>query len=692
MSNNFLFELGLEEMPARIVESSMNQLQQRIENFLNDKNISYISTHGYATPRRLAVMVEGISEKQKNILLEIKGPSKKIALNNNNWTKAALGFVNKEKMSVNDIYWKKIKNVEYAYLSKNIIGRNTIDVLPELSNIIESMEFPTKMRWDSHKFEYIRPVHWVVSLFNDKIVPINIFNIDSDRITFGHRFLGSKIILNEATEYEKSLSDQFVIVDEFSRKEIIRKQLIKLEHNNNWNVQKDESLLNEVNNLVEYPTTFFGHFDKKYLSLPDEVLITSMKDNQRYFCVHNKDNKLLPVFVSVRNGDDRYIDNVIKGNEKVLKARLEDAKFFFEEDKKLRIKDCVNQLKSVIFHSKLGSMYDKMQRVKLISNIIGEEVGLCEEDLNKLKIASSIYKFDLVTNMVNEFPELQGIMGEKYAFLQGECNEVSKAIGEQYLPTTSDGDLPNSNIGSVLSISDKLDTILAFFAIGVIPKSSNDPYALRRQAHGIVRIVEYKNWNFEIKKIIMRINKELLKNKLNMNLNFLNNFDLIQKFFLDRVHQLLKDEDIDYDVIDTVIDSENTNLKFIFQLAPLLNSYKKSDTFKNSIESITRVLRITNKEIKDWNQKFTVNSDLFQNDSEFLLYKSVNILINKIDKIDICSSFDNLMNISDVINNYFDNTMIMVDNNLIRNNRLSQLAIIAKISKKFGNLMNLIVK
>lgn len=493
MAKDLLLEIGLEEMPAHVVTPSMKQLETKVTKFLDDNNLPFASIKAFSTPRRLAVKVAEIAEKQPDTEEEVKGPAKKIAQDaEGNWSKAAEGFVRGQGLTTEDITFKELKGVEYVYVTKKTKGQPVEEVLKGLPEVITSLTFPVTMHWADYDFEYIRPIHWLVALLNDEVVPFSILDVNTDRTSRGHRFLGEDISFANASEYEEKLTEQFVIADPEKRKDLVRSQIAELSQKHGFQVELDEDLLEEVNNLVEYPTAFVGNFDEKYLSVPEEVLVTSMKEHQRYFDVRTPEGLLLPHFISARNGDSVKIDNVIKGNEKVLTARLEDAEFFYNEDKKLTIDACVEKLKHVTFHEKIGSIYEKMQRVAAAAEIIGETVGLSDGELADLQRAAEIYKFDLVTNMVGEFPELQGIMGEKYALLQGETPAVAQAIREHYMPISAEGELPASNVGAVLAIADKLDSLFSFFAVGMIPSGSNDPYALRRQTYGIVRIWKTK--------------------------------------------------------------------------------------------------------------------------------------------------------------------------------------------------------
>ena len=342
MANSYLLEVGVEEMPAHVVTPSIKQLHERVANYLKEQRISFDEIQEFATPRRLALLIHGLSDKQPDVDESVKGPAKKIAQDaDGNWTKAAIGFTRGQGASVDDIEFKEVKGVEYVFVEKHISGKPVAEVLQGLPDVITSMNFPTLMKWGYNNLQFIRPIRWLVSLLNDQVVPFKILDVEAGRITRGHRFLGHEVELKQATDYEKSLHDDFVIADQTKRKQLIEKQIDKIVSANDWVIDTDPDLLEEVNNLVEWPTAFAGSFDKKYLVLPNAVLITSMKDNQRFFYLRDHEGNLSPNFIAVRNGNTDYLENVIKGNERVLVPRLEDAKFFYEEDQKISIDEYV---------------------------------------------------------------------------------------------------------------------------------------------------------------------------------------------------------------------------------------------------------------------------------------------------------------------------------------------------------------
>lgn len=690
MAKNLLLEIGLEEMPAHVVTPSIKQLEAKIIKFLEENRLDYTAVETFSTPRRLAVRVTDVADQQEDTEEEVKGPAKKIALDaEGNWSKAAQGFVRGQGVTTEDITFRELKGVEYIYVTKYEKGKSSFDVLTGLKEIIMSLTFPVTMRWADYDFEYIRPIHWIVALLGDEVIPFRVLDVETGRSSRGHRFLGENVEFQDADEYAAKLKEQFVIADANEREAMIIQQAKKIASGKNWVVDLDADLLEEVNNLVEYPTVFAGSFDERYLSVPEEVLVTSMKEHQRYFEVRNQGGLLLPYFISARNGDSVEIENVIRGNEKVLTARLEDAEFFYNEDKKLSIEECVNKLKHVTFHEKIGSMYEKMQRVGLIAQVIGQRVGLSEAELMDLKRASEIYKFDLVTNMVGEFPELQGIMGEKYALLQGENPAVAKAIREHYMPTSAEGELPQSNVGAVLAIADKLDSLFSFFAVDMIPSGSNDPYALRRQTYGFVRIIEDKGWTFPFtdmhNQIIDAINADELKYGVHLNEDQKELVDFIKA----RLRQRLSLRDLRHDVIDAAIGAQQDDIAKIFLSAETIGKHVNDENFKPSMEALTRVINLA-KKFQETNLE--IDPALFENEAEKVLYDAVNDVEERFPQQTLEQNYEMLTELRPVIEEYFNQTMVMADDEKIRQNRLAQLAKIANYANALANLSDLLTK
>lgn len=686
---DLLLEIGLEEMPARFVTNSMNQLSDKVQAWLIEKKISFDHIKAFSSPRRLAVLVEGVNEAQEDINEEAKGPARKIALNEEGeWSKAAIGFCRGQGANVEDIFFKEINGVEYVHVKKFIKGQETIVLLPELQHIITAMTFPKNMRWADKELRFVRPIKWIVALFGQEIIPFKITNVETGNWTVGHRFLGGKTEITEPKHYEEALLGQYVIVNYEERKNAILSQLKRIEEENEWVIPIDEDLLEEVTNLVEYPTALFGRFEKEFLEIPEEVLITSMKEHQRYFPVKSKDGKLLPYFVTVRNGGHEHIDKVAKGNEKVLRARLSDAAFFYKEDQKTPIEVSLLKLNSIVYHEEIGTLAEKISRVRRLTNQIAEKLNFTSDDKNFANRAAEICKFDLVSNMVYEFPELQGFMGEKYALQKGEIQAVAKAINEHYMPRNAEDQTPASNAGAALSIAEKMDTIASCFAIGIIPSGSQDPYALRRQATGIVQTLLNKEWAVTVEWVI------------NASLKLIEEAGIAKKavdeigkemvaFFKLRIKHLLQEKRVRYDLIEAVLGNNIGTLPSLVKKAEVLEARKEDEGFKESIEALSRVLNIASKAEKIGE----VDRSLFENEYESNLYDKYIYVDGQLSKeISEGEMFDLFVSMKPEIDQYFDHTMVMADNLEIRENRLTQMAKLADIIKNFANMNEIIVK
>lgn len=690
MAHSYLLEIGLEEIPAHVVTPSIQQLAQKVAKFLEENRLSYDSIEQFSTPRRLAIRINGLGDRQPDIEEDAKGPARKIAQDaDGNWTKAAIGFTKGQGLTVDDITFKTIKGTEYVYVHKLIQGKTTQEILPGIKDVVESLNFPTMMKWANYDFKFVRPIRWLVSILDDEILPFQILDIKAGRQSQGHRFLGKTVDLANPSEYEEKLQAEFVIVDAEKRKALIREQIQAIAQEENWEVTTNADLLEEVNNLVEWPTAFSGKFDPKYLAIPEEVLITSMRDHQRFFFVRNQDGKLLPNFISVRNGNKEHLENVIRGNEKVLTARLEDAAFFYDEDQKNSIDYYVDRLKKVSFHDKIGTMAEKMTRVGSIAQVIAKMLGLDAEAAEDLQRAAAIYKFDLVTGMVGEFPELQGVMGEKYALLKGEKPAVAQAIREHYMPNSAEGELPESTVGAVLALADKFDNIFSFFSAGMIPSGSNDPYALRRHAYGIVRILAQRDWSLDLNKFEEAVKQALTDDQTSFGVDVDKNFAEVVEFFNDRIKQYLDHHSVSYDIEDAVLAGSQHNVTTIIAAAEVLTNAKAADSFKDEIEALTRVQRIATKNTTAGD--LAVDSQLFNNKTEGKLFD----LITKIEAMndaDMAAFFKELTSLTPAITEYFDATMVMDKDAKIKANRLNMMSRLANLVLRVGDLTKVMVK
>lgn len=669
MTHNLLVELGLEEMPAYVVTPAMKQLGEKMKAFLADNRLTFEDIEVFSTPRRLAVRVKGLADKQSDLEEDFKGPAKKIALDaDGNFTKAAEGFVRGKGLSVDDITFREVKGEEYVYVTKHEEGKPAREVLETVTSVLKDLTFPVNMHWANNTFEYIRPVHTLIVLLDDEALDLDFLDITSGHTSRGHRFLGTEVEVASADSYEEDLRHSFVIADSKERKDLIVSQIKAIEEEHAVVVEIDDELLDEVLNLVEYPTAFMGAFDEKYLAVPEEVLVTSMKNHQRYFVVRDKSGKLLPHFISVRNGDSHFIENVIKGNEKVLVARLEDGAFFWREDQKLVIADLVEKLKHVTFHEKIGSLFAHMERTKVIAGYLADKAGLSADEKEAVLRAASIYKFDLLTGMVGEFDELQGIMGEKYATLAGESEMVATAIREHYLPNSADGDLPETKVGAILAIADKLDTVLSFFSVGLIPSGSNDPYALRRATQGIVRILDAFGWDIPL--------DELVSDLYALSFDSLDyaNQDQVMDFVVARIEKMM-DSTIAKDIKEATLASSTYVVGTMLEASQALATKSKDAGYKAAVESLSRVFNLAEKA----DTSATANPSLFENDEEKALHDAIETLELS---ADMTENLDKLFALSPVIDAFFDNTMVMAEDEALKNNRLALLSsLVAKASQ-----------
>ncbi|MFC4652587.1 glycine--tRNA ligase subunit beta [Lactococcus nasutitermitis] len=659
---NYLLEIGLEEVPAHLVTPSVNQLVERVSAFLNEHRVTFGAIKKYSTPRRLTVLVEGLAEASAALDEQVKGPSAKISKDaEGNWSKAIQGFSRGQGVSPDEL----VLDGDYYYAKKHMEGVATTDILAKIGEeVIRKMQFSTYMKWGNNSFLFVRPIQWIVSLLDDEIVPFELLDVTAGRVSRGHRFLANvDFDIATATDYIADLLERFVVADAEHRKAEISAQILALAAENRWQVTLHEELLEEVNNLVEYPTAFIGSFDEKYLAVPAEVLVTSMRDNQRYFEVYDINGKLAANFISVRNGNAEHIENVVSGNEKVLVARLEDAKFFWEEDQKLKLADLVKKLEKVTFHAKIGSMTEHMARTKVLAEKLAVLTELSKTETADVARAAEIYKFDLLTGMVGEFDELQGVMGEKYARLAGETAGVSVAIREHYLPTSAEGELPETTVGAVLAAADKIDSILSFFGAGLIPSGSNDPYALRRAAQGLIRIIGKQNWHFDFADFIDTFPSE--------------NHAEVLEFVRGRVQKILLEQGIRYDIVEAAIHTETFDIAAMLESAAVIDAHKSHAPFKAAVENISRVINLT----KKGKVSATVNPDLFENEAENQLDEAVKNLASDWENQTADEKFRHLVkNISPAIENFFDNVMVMADNEAVKNNRLALLGKIVELT------------
>ncbi|MEK4647189.1 glycine--tRNA ligase subunit beta [Exiguobacterium sp. FSL W8-0210] len=666
--HELLLEIGLEEMPARFVLQSETQLKERVTRFLEEARIEFTSVESFSTPRRLAVYVKGLAARQSDLEETLKGPAKRIAMDEaGNWTKAAEGFARGKGLTTDDLFLGEEKGVEYLYATRKEVGQATADLLPGLKQVVEAMTFPKNMRWSTQSLRYMRPIRWLIALLDDQVIPFEVASVETGRTSRGHRFLGQDITILRPNAYVEALAGENVIVSYEARRQLIEEQIAALAAREQFEVPIDASLLEEVTNLVEYPTALFGAFDEAYLELPEEVLITTMKEHQRYFPV-KRDGALLHYFVTVRNGNATHLENVARGNEKVIRARLADAQFFYEEDKKADIDEQAKRLDKIVFHEKLGTTGEKVRRVRQMALALADRVGA---DKTRVERAGQIYKFDLVSQMVYEFTELQGLMGERYANMKNEDPEVAAAIREHYMPRFAGDASPETPTGTLYAILDKMDSVAGFFGVGMIPSGSADPYALRRQAQGIVQILSDRKLNLTLTELIAFVVSEQVAAGL-----YAKDAEevqaALQDFFAQRLKYRLSEMNFRHDVVEAALDHTLT-VEANEQRAAMLESATKKESFKKTVEQLSRVLNISKKA----EDVTTVNPALFENDAERALHEAIEKTLPEVDQAIASLDYERALEALEAtvpsITAYFDGTMIMTDDETVRTNRLSEM-------------------
>lgn len=686
--HDFLLEIGLEELPARFVTSSMEQLKQAVSTWLKEQRLDFAGIEAYSTPRRLAIVIKDLAAGQEDLETESRGPAKKIAVaEDGSWTKAAEGFARGQGITADQLTIKEVKGTEYVFAKSFQKGKQTTALLPEIEHVVTGLHFPKNMRWHDYSLRFARPIQWLIAMYGHEVIPFSITDIETGKETRGHRFLGETVTINEPSQYVEQLREQFVIVDSAERKELIRTQLETLAESKSWVIPVNEDLLEEVNNLVEWPTALSGGFEQSFLTLPREVLLTTMKEHQRYFPVEDLEGELLPYFITVRNGDALHLDNVAKGNEKVLRARFSDSAFFFAEDQKLKIDAAVKQLDSIVYHEDLGSIGEKVKRIQALAEQLANRIG--SQNVSLVNRAADICKFDLVTQMVGEFPELQGLMGEVYALHHGEEQEVAQAIKEHYYPRFAGDQLPDTSTGLIVSMADKLDTIVSCFAIGLIPSGSQDPYALRRQALGLVQMMAERSLDLTLHELLelavdtVQASGLKIKDKASLLVE-------LQEFFALRVKHALTDKGIEYDVIDAVIEGEQGSLPWLFAKAALLSDAKKQDSFKKIVEALSRVTNIARKAETETD----IDTALFEKEEEHALYlrytEAKGLLVESKQNGQPDQAFQVLKDTVSLVDQYFEGIMVMADDENVKANRLQLMKQLAKEIEAFAKFQKIV--
>jgi glycyl-tRNA synthetase beta chain len=688
---DFLLEIGTEEMPARFVGPALEQLKELAGNLLKDKRIVFKNIMSVGTPRRMAVFVQGLADSQQSLVQEVKGPALKVAYNNaGEPTPAALGFAKSQGVAIADLVVKTVGPVEYVFARKSEEGRPTGEVLREMCPaLVTGLHFPKPMRWGDLEFRFARPIRWILALYGGETVNFSLAGLDSGRTTYGHRFLsGGPLSINSAPEYFERLKEAFVIVDPEKRRETIAGQVLAVAGAEKGRVEMDADLLDEVNNLVEYPTAFAGSFDSSYLRVPKEVLITAMKEHQRYFPVLAGDGSLMPRFIGVRNGTEKHLETVRAGNEKVIRARLSDAAFFWDEDLKTPLADRVPALKKIVWQESLGSVHDKVERISSLASFIGEKLNAGEDTLKAARRAALLAKADLVTNMVYEFPELQGIMGREYARKSGEDSRVADGIFEHYLPRFAGDMLPATLVGRILSLADKFDTLTGCFAVGIQPTGSQDPYALRRQAMGICHIIIDGGLVLSLGEIIARAYRGLGGMPLKAGLDSVAG-DL-EEFFKQRIRGLLTDRGFAYDIIEAVLTGGVDDIQGVLKRVEALAGFRREAAFDAVITAFNRANNLSKKY-----DRTDIAPKLFQHRAESELFDALAGVREKVAQLLAGRDYEGVLRqvalLREPVDNFFDAVMVMVEDEKVRDNRLALLKSVAVLAQPLADLSRIVV-
>lgn len=687
MAKDLLFEIGIEEIPARFMAPALKQIEEIMTKKLAEAGLEYKAMKTYGTPRRFTLIVEDLAEMQADIVVESKGPAKKSAFDaDGNPTKALQGFCRGKGVEIADLVEKELKGVPYMYAVKEVKGQKTADIIGEmLHDMVGKIYFPKPMRWGYGEMRFARPIRWVVLLFGEDLLPINLGGVDSDRYSRGHRFLGSQHVeIKNAQTYEETLAKEFVIVDQDKRRAEIWRQVQDVAEKAGGMVKDDKELLEEVVYILEYPTALLGDFDKKYLSMPVELVVTPMREHQRYFPVYAKDGSLMNHFIAVRNGNAEHLDIVKAGNEKVLVARLADAVFFWEEDCKKPLEENLPRLQSIVFHEKLGTLAAKVERVCALADFIGKKLGYNEEDLANTARAGKLMKCDLVSSAVFEFTELQGIMGKYYAEVHNEPADVAAAIKEHYMPRFAGDELAQTKPGVALAIADRLDSMVGFFGQKMLPTGSQDPYALRRQANGICQTIIRHELNLSLAELIEEAYK--LYANVKMVCNAEETKESLLNFFKSRLDTVLDGEGVSYDVANAVLCRPVDNLKEIFEKAQAIKDFKNTDKYQDLMAGYNRANNMLAK-VKEF---AAVDKALLADDAEVSLFAGLQAAKAEAEKAMASHDYQAALAaeaaLRPLIDNFFDNVMIMDKDENVKNNRLAILKEIVDLGNTVGDL------
>lgn len=688
-----VLEIGTEELPARLFPDLISIMTQSADSLLKEERVEYSSVKAYATPRRLVLYIEEVAPLGRPLVREVRGPTYSVAFDEaGKPTQAAIGFARAQGVDVSDLIVREEAKGKFMYAVSKVPGRGAKGALKDVfSRFVAGLTFERAMRWGEGSFRFARPIRWFLALLGEDVIDIEICGIKGNRFTSGHRFLTSGMIeVRRAEDYFDVLEDAYCIVDQDRRKVIIEEGIKKLAQEAGGQIAEDERLLTELAYLAEHPAPLAGRFAPDLLRLPKEVITTSMKGHQRYFPVEDSQGALLPVFTAVRDGLTTRIAAVRKGYERVLSARLEDAKFFYEEDTKSQLETHVSGLRGIVFHEGLGTVLEKTCRIMDLAEAIADRLGYPEDTKAKVKRAAKLCKADLVTNMVREFPELQGVMGREYARMSGEDEDTSRAIFEHYLPRFSGDILPESPCGVILALADRIDTVAGFFGIGIIPSGSEDPYALRRSISGIVSILLEREVHLPVSWLAAKA-VSLLETKGMLERSFEETVDDILDGLGQRLRSSLIDKGIRYDLVDAAIAIGFDDVPDTYKRAEALQEASATKEFALACTGYTRASRLAGNI-----HHGSVDESLLNEPAERTLFDAlrnteecIRLMLRERDYSGILKALSKLAEPIDV---FFTEVLVMAEDEGLRRNRLALLAYTASLTREVADLGKVVEK
>ncbi|MDK2820886.1 MAG: glycyl-tRNA synthetase beta chain [Clostridia bacterium] len=693
LAHDLVFEIGTEEIPARFMSPALKQMANVADKLLKEYRLPYEKVTTYGTPRRLTIYITGLAEEQEEIVEEIKGPPKKIAFTpEGEPTKAALGFAKNQGVKVENLVIREHGGGEYVFALKREAGHPATEVLPDLlTSLVNNLNFPKPMRWGSYNMRFARPIRWILSLFGNEVISLELAGLKSSDNTYGHRFLSpGPHKVPSAREYFQVLEENYVIVDQNYRRRLIWEQITSLASKEGGKVKEDPDLLEEITYLLEYPTALTGRFNSDYLRLPTEVVITPMVDHQRYFPVWDEQDNLMPIFITVHNGTKDFVENISRGNEKVLEARLADAAFFYREDQKTSLASKIQKLDKIIFQESLGTVLDKSKRLQRLGTYLVHALDLPAKLVKSVERTAQLAKADLVTLMVYEFPELQGIMGSYYAANDGEEELVCEGINQHYWPRFAGDRLPNSLTGMVVGLADRFDTLVGCFGAGLIPTGSQDPYALRRQAIGVVSMAVEFDLKFSLSQVIRHAYEGYTSSGITLKQPLVDVEEQLIRFYRQRLEYILNEKGISFDVIQAVLEAGSDDLASAYRRAKDLNSFKKEEGFEALQTAFTRAFNLArqaeeNYELEPNNLKEKVEIDLFKALEQ--VKEKAEPLLEAGNYLGALKEFTTLQK---PIDSFFDGVMVMVPDINVRNNRLALLQKVVELVFKVADFSRLV--